>query len=105
MKRAYLIHPGEILAQELEERWRSQKYFAELIWKTPQEVSHIITWKRNINADWAVRLSRALWTSESIWLNMQNRYDIFLLEHSEKNVIFDRIKERASLSNQQLAIA
>ena len=98
-------HPWELLAKELKFRKRSQKYFAELIEKSPEEVNYIITWKRNINADWAVRLSRALWTSESIWLNMQNRYDIFQLEHSEKNVIFDRIKERASLSNQQLAIA
>jgi len=83
MKRAYLIHPGEILAQELEERWRSQKYFAELIWKTPQEVSHIITWKRNINADWAIRIWLALWTSSEMWMNMQTSYDIQLYEEKK----------------------
>ena len=96
-------HPWELLSKELKFRKRSQKYLAELIEKSPEEVNYIITWKRNINADWAVRLSRALWTSESIRLNMQNRYDIFQLEHSEKNVIFDRIKKRALAS--QIAIA
>ena len=87
-------HPWELLAKELKYRKRSQKYFAELIEKTPEEVNYIITWKRGINTDWAIRLSRALWTSEEIRLNMQNKYDIFQLEHSEKSVIFDRIRER-----------
>lgn len=87
-------HPWELLAKELKYRKRSQKYFAELIEKTPEEVNYIITWKRGINTDWAIRLSRALGTSEEIRLNMQNKYDIFQLEHSEKSVIFDRIREK-----------
>lgn len=87
-------HPWELLAKELKYRKRSQKYFAELIEKTPEEVNYIITWKRGINTDWAIRLSRALWTSEEIRLNMQNKYDIFQLEHPEKSVIFDRIRDK-----------
>ena len=87
-------HPWELLAKELKYRKRSQKYFAELIEKTPEEVNYIITWKRGINTDWAIRLSRALWTSEEIRLNMHNKYDIFQLEHSEKSVIFDRIRDK-----------
>ena len=86
-------HPWELLAKELKYRKRSQKYFAELVEETPEEVNYIIKWKRGINTDWAIRLSRALWTSEEIRLNMQNKYDIFQLEHSEKSVIFDRIRE------------
>jgi ribosome-binding protein aMBF1 (putative translation factor) len=43
MKTAILIHPGEILADELEARGWTQKQLAELIQKSPQEVSFIIT--------------------------------------------------------------
>ena len=88
-------HPWELLTKELKFRKRSQKYFAELVEKTPEEVNYIITWKRGINTDWAIRLSNALWTSEEFRLNMQNKYDIFQLKHSEKNIIFDRIKEKS----------
>ncbi|MCR5412965.1 MAG: hypothetical protein K6E76_08540 [Patescibacteria group bacterium] len=46
------------MAEELKFRKRSQKYLAELIEKTPEEVNYLITGKRGINTDWAIRLAR-----------------------------------------------
>lgn len=91
MKTAILIHPGEILADELEARGRSQRQLADLVQKSPQEVSFIITGKRNLNADWALRLESAMGISAQSWLNMQNAYDL-QLQNKEKSKLFSLIK-------------
>jgi len=41
--KGFIFHPGQHIAEELTERGRSQKFFAQLIQKTPQEVNHLIT--------------------------------------------------------------
>ncbi len=93
MSKGFIFHPWEHIAEELEARWRSQKYFAEIIKKTPQEVSYIISWKRDINADWAYRLSAAFWTSAQVWMNLQAKYDLAKLEEQdEERKLFDVIK-------------
>ncbi len=94
-KIAMLIHPGEILEEELEALGRSQTYFAKLIGKTPQEVNHIITGKRNLNMDWAIRIWAAFWTTAQMWINLQNQYDFQLLEEKEETKhIYDSIRLR-----------
>ena len=93
MTKWFIFHPGEHIAEGLQERWRSQKFLAKLIHKTPQEVNHIITWKRNINADWAYRLSAAFWTSAQLWMKLQSKYDLVKIE--EKNwekELYNKIK-------------
>lgn len=102
MTKGFIFHPWQHIAEELAERWRSQKFFASLIQKTPQEVNHIITWKRNINADWAFRLSAAFWTSAQVWMNLQAKYDLAILrEKKEERKIWESIR----FNTQQLAIA
>ena len=89
----FVFHPGEHIAEELQERWRSQKYFSKLIHKTPQEVNHLITWKRDINADWAYRLSAVFWTSALLWMNLQAKYNLAKIEEKdEKKELFNIIK-------------
>lgn len=84
MHKGFIFHPWQHIAEELAERGRSQKFFASLIQKTPQEVNHIVTWKRNINADWAFRLSAVFWTSAQVWMNLQAKYDLAVLEQKEE---------------------
>lgn len=103
MKTAILIHPGEILADELKARNWTQKQFAELVQKSPQEVSFIITGKRNLNADWALRLESAMGISAQSWLNMQNAYDL-QLENQEKANLFSLIKFSAQKHQAELAL-
>lgn len=102
MKTAILIHPGEILADELEARNWSQKQLAALVQKSPQEISFLITGKRNLNADWALRLESALGISAQSWLNMQNAYDL-QLTHQEKSQLFSLIRLSAQKSNVAVA--
>ena len=52
------IHPGEILADELEEIDLSAKQLAEIIQVPPNRLYQILAGKRNMTADTALRLSR-----------------------------------------------
>lgn len=91
----FIFHPGEFLLDELEARNRSQTFFADLIWKTKQEVNHLITGRRSINAERALRISAALGTEPQFWLNLQNSYDIKTLEATKEAPQFEKIREKA----------
>lgn len=101
---AFLIHPGEHLADELEARERTQSHLAKLIKKTPQEVNHIITGKRNLNADWAMRLSAVFGTTAHYWINLQNQYDFQLLtEQEEARNTYDLIRKENDILSPMVA--
>ena len=71
------IHPGEILLEEfLEPLGISQYRLALTIGVPPRRINEIVHGKRAITPDSALRLSRALGTSERFWLNLQNRYEL-----------------------------
>nr|DAQ56594.1 MAG TPA: Plasmid maintenance system antidote protein [Caudoviricetes sp.] len=91
----FIFHPGEFLLDELEARNRSQSFFAELIGKTRQEVNHLITGRRSVNAERALRISAALGTEPQFWLNLQNSYDIKTLETTKEAPQFEKIREKA----------
>lgn len=99
-------NPGRFLAGELEARGRTQKYFAELIEKTPEEVSYILTGKRAITLDRAMRIWQALWTSYEPRMRMQNKHDaILLMKNETSNKIFQRISQRIIKLSPDFAIA
>ena len=52
------IHPGEFLADELEELGMSAAALARIIQVPPNRVSQIIAGKRNLTADTALRLGQ-----------------------------------------------
>lgn len=100
------MHPWKLLARELKHRGRTQKEFANLIEKNQVEVNYIINGKRNINADWALRLWIALGTSKEFWLNLQTTYD--LREQEKNSVLMDltkRISQRVVKLSPELARA
>ncbi len=70
------IHPGEILADELEELDLSAAELARLIDVPANRVSQIIAGKRNITADTALRLGRYFGTSPDLWMNLQKTYEL-----------------------------
>ena len=63
------IHPGEILADELEETGLSAKKLADVIEVPPNRLYQILAGKRNITADTALRLSRYFGTSADFWMS------------------------------------
>jgi antitoxin HigA-1 len=71
------IHPGEILLEEfLVPLGISQYRLARAIGVPPRRINEIVHGKRAISPDTALRLSRALDTSDRFWMNLQTRYDL-----------------------------
>ena len=72
------VHPGELLAEELTEIDVVPADLARQIGVPPNRISQILTGKRGISADTALRLGRWFGTSPEFWLNLQNAYDLNL---------------------------
>ncbi len=72
------IHPGEILADELQEIDISAAALARILEVPPNRISQIISGKRAISADTALRLARYFGTSPDLWMNLQKNYELDL---------------------------
>ncbi len=70
------IHPGEILADELEELGMTPTELSRQIAVPPNRISQIIQGKRAITGDTALRLGHWFKTSPEFWLNLQTAYDL-----------------------------
>ncbi len=54
----------------------SRRQLADALGVSPNRISEILRGPRAISADTAVRLERWLGTSATIWLNLQQAYDL-----------------------------
>ena len=72
------IHPGEILADELEELGLSAKKLADVIEVPPNRLYQLLAGKRNVTADTALRLGRYFGMSADFWMNLQSAYELDL---------------------------
>lgn len=70
------IHPGEHLAEMLEELGISQYRLAKTMGTPPRRINEIIHGNRSITADTALRLGQALGMTPEFWLNLQRMYDL-----------------------------
>ena len=71
------IHPGEILRLEFLEPLDITSYrLSKDIGVAQTRISEILSGKRSITADTALRLSRYFGNSAQFWLNLQTQYDL-----------------------------
>jgi addiction module HigA family antidote len=70
------VHPGEILADDLEELGISQAQLARALGVPRSRINQIVLGRRSIEADTALRLARFFGTSDRYWLNLQAQYDL-----------------------------
>jgi len=70
------IHPGEFLAEALEELGVSQADFARAIGLSPMRVSHVIKGSRPVTAELALLFGRAFDQSPQYWMNLQASFDL-----------------------------
>ena len=87
ISRDLIIHPGETIADVLEERGITQAELAASTGVTPAYVSNVISGKKDISAKFAFALEYALGVPKSFWLNLQSHYDAELLELNEEQTI------------------
>jgi addiction module HigA family antidote len=76
------IHPGEFLAETLEELGISQAAFARTLGVSPMRISHVIKGARPVTAELALLFGRALEQTPQYWLNLQADYDLKTAEAS-----------------------
>ena len=72
------IHPGEHLAEVLDELGISQYRLAKAIGVPPIRINKIVRRRRSITADTALRIGQALGMTPEFWLNLQRMYDLDL---------------------------
>jgi antitoxin HigA-1 len=70
-------HPGEVLADILDELEISQTKFAELIGVSRRTVNQIVQGRRPVTVDMAIRIGKALGNGPQLWLNLQQKVDIW----------------------------
>lgn len=70
------VHPGEVLAGELDELKLSASELARQIHVPANRITQILNRQRGITGDTAVRLGHWFGTSPEFWMNLQSQYDI-----------------------------
>lgn len=70
------IHPGEFLAEILDELGISQAEFARAVGESPMRVSHVVRGKRPVTAELALLFGKAFGQSPEYWLNLQTAHDL-----------------------------
>ena len=70
------VHPGEILAEELEELGLSANAFAKALGVPTNRITAIMNGQRGITADTALRLARYFGTGPQVWLNLQKTFEL-----------------------------
>jgi len=83
---AYLIHPGEILLDELDAREINQIDFAESIGMKRSQLNEYIKGKRDFNTEFCLLIGKALNINESFWLNLQQNYEVDKIKIDKKKV-------------------
>lgn len=70
------IHPGEILADELSEICMTAAELAKHLAIPSQRLRQLISGKRDLAADTALRLGRFFGTGPELWMNLQKSYEL-----------------------------
>jgi len=89
------IHPGEILADELEEVAVTPTELARQLRVPANRITQIVQGKRAITGDTALRLGHWFGTSAQFWLNLQSAYEIRVAEAAAGKEIAKLPKRKA----------
>ena len=74
------IHPGEHLAEQLEELGMSAAELARRIKVPTNRVTQVLNGQRAITGDTALRLGHFFGTSAEFWLNLQKLHELRVAE-------------------------
>ena len=91
------VHPGEILAEEMQEMDMSANALAKALGVPANRITAILNERRGVTADTALRLSRYLGTTPEFWLNLQKTFELRTAQISSEKAIMDLVKPRIRL--------
>lgn len=75
-----VVHPGEVLRDELTEFGVTPTAFARQINVPPNRVGQIIAGKRSVTGDTALRFGHWFGVDPQFWLNLQSQFDLATAE-------------------------
>ncbi|TAK53798.1 MAG: addiction module antidote protein, HigA family [Gammaproteobacteria bacterium] len=81
------IHPGEHLAEQLEELSMSAAELARQIKVPTNRVTQILNGQRAITGDTALRLGHFFGTTAEFWLNLQKLYELRIAERESGKAV------------------
>ncbi|MDE1888176.1 MAG: HigA family addiction module antidote protein [Gammaproteobacteria bacterium] len=82
------VHPGEILLKEFIEPLGLTPHAVAVALRVPaSRINDIVTGKRGITGDTALRLARFFGTDAESWLNLQKRYELESVRRATADVI------------------
>lgn len=90
------VHPGVILKDELDELEITQTEFARQIDVPPNRVSQIISGKRSITGDTALRFGHWFGVDPEFWINLQAQFELATAD-KETGEAIRRLPTRAGL--------
>ena len=82
-----VVHPGEVLRDELAEFGVTPTAFARQIDVPPNRVSQIIAGKRSVTGDTALRFGHWFGVDPQFWLNLQTQFDLAAAEERAGAVV------------------
>ncbi len=85
------VHPGEHLAEFLQELGISQYRLAQAIGVPPIRINDIVHCRRSITADTALRIGKALGMTPEFWLNLQRMYDLEVARASIDTSVIEQL--------------
>ncbi len=85
-------HPGEMLADFLEDLGITQTDFAEAIDVSRVRVNELIRGRRAVTPSTALRLERALGKPAYWWLELQQNFDLWQALHSDEMEAIQSLK-------------
>jgi addiction module HigA family antidote len=71
------VHPGEVIADLLDDLEMTTIDFARKLDVSPDTVEAIIQGRLPVTVDMAIRLGKALGNGPQLWLNLQQKVDIW----------------------------
>ena len=91
-----LVHPGEILREELDALELSASALAKALDVPTGRIRAILNGQRGISANTALRLARYFDTTPEFWLNLQKTWELRRAETVAGKEIAERVKPRHS---------
>ena len=87
------VHPGKLVAANLEELGLSVADAAKAMKVTRQQLYNVIRGKSAVSPDMALRFEKAFGGDASMWLEMQSAYDLAQARKEQRNVRIRRLAE------------
>ena len=91
------IHPGEAIADILDELGMTSTDFAKILGVSYLVIDEVIQGKRPITVDLAIRIGQALGNGHSLWLNLQQKVDVWDAWHTHQ-ADYERVLTLASFN-------